>query len=60
MYTYKVILKDGTSEDAECDWTGLLAVESMLDDSKHFIRIGSKFFAKNFIAEICKIETKEE
>ena len=60
MKKYKVYLKDGTVEDAECKWTDLMTVESLLDDSKRFIRIGNKVFAKDFIAKIIKIETTEE
>ena len=60
MHTYKVFFKDGTSTYANCHWTGLTTIESLLDDSKQFIRIGNNVFAKDFIAHIQKIETTEE
>ena len=60
MKRYKVYLKDGTVEIAECKWTDMLTVESLLDDSKKFIRIGDKVFAKDSITHIVKIETTEE
>lgn len=60
MHKYKVFLKDGTSTYAECQWIGLTSMESLLDDSKPFIRIGDHVFAKDFIAHIHKIETTEE
>lgn len=60
MKKYKVYLKDGTTENAECKWTDLMTVESLLDDSKKFIRIGDKVFAKDFITHIIKIETTED
>ena len=60
MKKYKVYLKDGTVENAECQWTDLLTMESMLDDSKRFLRIGNKVFAKDYIAKIIKIENTEE
>ena len=60
MKKYMVYLKDGTAENAECQWTDLLTMESMLDDSKRFLRIGNKVFAKDYIAKIIKIENMEE
>ena len=60
MKKYKVYQKDGTVENAECPWTDLLTMESMLDDSKRFLRIGNKVFAKDYIAKIIKIENTEE
>lgn len=53
---YEIFMKDGTSDHAECKWTDMLTLESMLDDSKKFIRIGDKVFAKDFIARIHKVE----
>ena len=60
MKKYIVYLKDGTFENAECPWTDMLTIESLLDDSKRFIRIGNKVFAKDYIAKLIKIEKTEE
>ena len=58
-HKYEVLLKDGTSAYAEDKWADLLTIDSMLDDSKRFIRIGDKMFAKDFIARIHKLATPE-
>lgn len=60
MHKYKVFLKDGTSAYAECPWTSFSTIESLLENNNHFIRIGEKAFAKDFIASIIKIETTED
>ena len=62
MHNYKVFLKDGTSTYAECKWVDIITLDAMLDDSKHFIKLGDNIFAKDFIAHIHKVEltTKTE
>ncbi len=60
MRKFEVFLKDGTSHYTESKWVNILTVDSMLDNSKHFIMIGDKIFAKDFIASIHELGTTEE
>lgn len=60
MHKYKVVLKNGMVVDAECQYLGIVIIQSQLNEYPPFISIGEKVFAKSEIVMIEQTEITEE
>ena len=56
MYQYEILLKDGSTIEAECKWLDITTIHNLLIDHQPFITVGCLVLAKDSIAMIKKIE----